>query len=127
MSWKLLQTRRPPALAKQQGWPAKAEKLRSWALLGRRGVTQGAQLLGAGQVREQLCLKPIQQPVNRVGEQANDHQNQNDVLGEPTPLAGAEQIAEPVLRIDQLGQHDVAEREAEQTAEIVVDTRQRQC
>src|SRR5439155_16558442 len=120
MSWKLLQTRRPPALAKQQGWPAKPETLRSWALLGRRGVTQGAQLLGAGQVREQLCLKPVEQAIDRVRQQTNDHQDQDDVLGEPAPLPGAEQIAEPVLRIDQLGQHDVAEREAEQTAEIVV-------
>src|SRR5882672_5606914 len=39
-------------------------------------------------------------------------------------LAGAEQIAEPVLRVDQLRQHDVSERKAEQGAQIVVDVRQ---
>ena len=46
---------------------------------------------------------------------------QDDVLGKPAALTRAQQVAEAVLRVDQLGQHDVAEGEAEKAREAVVD------
>ena len=64
--------------------------------------------------------------VDAVREQADDDQDQDDVLRQPAPLARHQQVAEPVLRVDQLGQHDVAERQAEQVAQAVVDVGQRQ-
>ena len=64
--------------------------------------------------------------VDAVREQADDDQDQDDVLRQAAPLAGHQQIAEAVLRVDQLGEHDVAEGEAEQVPQAVVDVRQRQ-
>ena len=64
--------------------------------------------------------------VDAVGEQADDEQDQDDVLRQAAPLAGHQQIAEAVLGVDQLGQHDVAERQAEQVPQAVVDVGQRQ-
>ena len=57
---------------------------------------------------------------------ADDDQDQDDVLGEAAPLAGHQQVAEAVLGVDQLGQHDVAERQAEQVPQAVVDVGQRE-
>ena len=44
----------------------------------------------------------------------------------PAPLAGHQQEAQAVARVDQLGQHDVPERHAEQVTQAVVDVRQRE-
>ena len=77
-------------------------------------------------VREQAALEPEQQAVDAVREQADDDEDQDDVLGQAAPLAGHQQVAEAVLRVDQLGQHDVAERQAEQVPQAVVDVGQRE-
>src|SRR5689334_3515895 len=57
-------------------------------------------------VRKESALEPEQQAVDAVGEQDDDDQNQDDVLGHAAPLTGHQQIAEAVLRVDQLGEHD---------------------
>ena len=44
----------------------------------------------------------------------------------PAPLAGAEQIAQAVLGVDQLGEHDVAEGHAEQRSKTLIYVGQRQ-
>ena len=77
-------------------------------------------------VRKQTALEPEQHAVDAVREQPDDDQDQDDVLRQPAPLAGHQQVAEAVLRVDQLGEHDVAERQAEQVPQAVVDVGQRQ-
>src|SRR5438034_3072570 len=75
-------------------------------------------------IRKQTALEPEQQAVDAERQQADDDEDQDDVLGEPAPLARHQQVAEAVLRVDQLGEHDVAERQAEQVPQAVVDVRQ---
>src|SRR5882672_3116792 len=77
-------------------------------------------------IREQPALEPEEHAVDAIREHADDHQDQDDVLGHSTPLARHQEISKPVLRVDQLGEHDIAERETEQVAQAVVDVRQRQ-
>src|SRR2546428_3779135 len=72
-------------------------------------------------VRKQTALEPEQQAVDAERQQADDEEDQDDVLGEPAPLARHQQVTEAVLCVDQLGEHDVAEREAEQMPQAVVD------
>ena len=48
------------------------------------------------------------------------------MLRQAAPLAGHQQVAEAVLGVDHLGEHDVAERQAEQEAQAVEDVGQRQ-
>ena len=48
------------------------------------------------------------------------------MLGEAAALAGHQQVAEPVLRVDQLGEHDVAKGQAEEMPQAVVDVGHRQ-
>jgi len=55
-----------------------------------------------------------------------DDQDQDDVLGQSRRLACHQQVAEAVLGVDQLREHDVAERETEEVAEAVVEVRQRE-
>src|SRR5919202_4482295 len=75
---------------------------------------------------KESALEPEQQSIDPVREQAEDDEDQNNVLRQAAPLARHQQIAEAVLRVDQLGEHDVAERESEQMAEAAVDVGQRQ-
>src|SRR3954471_13139787 len=77
-------------------------------------------------VGKQSALEEEQQPIDAVGEQPDDDQDQDDVLGEAAPLAGHQQVAQPMLRVDQFGQHDVAEREAKQMTQSAVDLGQRE-
>src|SRR6478735_9341056 len=65
-------------------------------------------------VGKQAALEPEQCPIDAEGEQTDDHQNQDDVLRQPAALAGHQQIAQPVLGVDQLGEHDVAEGQSKQ-------------
>src|SRR5437899_1365644 len=77
-------------------------------------------------VREQTALEPEQQPIDAVRKQADDDQDQDDVLGETAPLAGHQQVAEAVLRVDEFGEHDVPERETKEMPQAVEDVRQRE-
>ena len=44
----------------------------------------------------------------------DDDEDQDDVLGQPAPLARHQQVSQAVLSVDQLGEHDVSERQPEQ-------------
>src|SRR4051794_5613229 len=77
-------------------------------------------------IGEQAALEEEQQAIDAVGEQPDDHEDQNDVLRESATLTRHQQVAEAVLRVDQLGEHDVAKRQAEEMAQAAVDLRQRQ-
>src|SRR5258706_6190441 len=79
-----------------------------------------------GPVRKQSALEEEQEAIDAVGEQSDDDQDQDDVLGQSTTLARHQQVAETVLRVDQFGQHDVAERQAEEMPQAVVDVGQRE-
>src|ERR1051325_320244 len=57
-------------------------------------------------IGEQPALEPEQHPVDAVREQADDDQDQDDVLRQAAPLARHQEIAQPVFGVDQLGQHD---------------------
>ena len=48
---------------------------------------------------KEAALEAEQQPVDPVGEQADDHQDQEDVLRQAAPLTGHQQIAEAVLAL----------------------------
>src|SRR5688572_1643530 len=95
---------------------------------GRSAVTAGATLTSIldDAMREQTPLEPEQQAIDTVRQQPDDHQNQDDVLRQSAPLTRHQQIAEAVLGVDQLGEHDVAERQAEEMPQTVVNVRQRQ-
>src|SRR5215831_16060479 len=69
---------------------------------------------------EQTALQPEQESIDAKSQQADDDEDENDVFGERAALARHEQVAEPVLGVDEFRQHDVAERHAEQVAEAVV-------
>ena len=47
---------------------------------------------------KQAALEEEQQPVDAEGEQPDDHEDQDDVLRQAAPLAGHQQVAEPVAR-----------------------------
>src|SRR3954468_21611081 len=74
-------------------------------------VVWSATLLLDRAIREEAALEEEQQAVDTVGEQPDDHQDQNDVFRQAAPLARHEQVPEPVLGVDQLGEHDIAERQ----------------
>src|SRR2546427_12545099 len=74
----------------------------------------------SGPMREQAPLEPEEQAIDSVRERADDEEDQDDVLRQPAPLARHQQIAQPVLRVDQFRQHDVAEGEAEEMSQAVV-------
>src|SRR5215831_2008754 len=88
------------------------------------GISPGSVFFGP--MRKQPTLEPVQQPVDPVGEQPDHDEDREDMLGEATALARHEQIAQPMLRIHELGEHDIAEREAEQATQAVIDVRHRQ-
>src|SRR5438874_2645743 len=81
-------------------------------------------LILGGPMREQAPLEPEEHAIDSVRERADDEEDQDDVLRQPAPLARHQQIAQPVLRVDQFRQHDVAEGEAEEMPQAVVDVRQ---
>ena len=77
-------------------------------------------------VGKQAALEPEQHAIDAVREQADDDEDQDDVLRQPASLARHQQVAQAVLRVDQLGEHDVAEGEAEEMPEAVVNVRNRE-
>src|SRR5688500_1756811 len=79
--------------------------------------------LGIRSIGKEAALYEQQKLVDAVSEGADDEQDQNNVFGQTAALAGGEQIAESVLGIDQLGEHDVAERHAEQRTQALIDIR----
>src|SRR5436190_17279878 len=55
--------------------------------------------------REEAALEEEERPIDPVGEQPDDEQDEDDVLRHAAPLARHQQEAEPVLCVDQLGEH----------------------
>src|SRR5262245_44906878 len=78
-------------------------------------------------IRKQAALQPEQESIDAKSQQADDDEDENNVFRKRSALACHQQVAEPVLGVDEFGQHDVAERHAEQVAEAVVDVGKRQC
>ena len=100
---------------------AKSSHARQIALTPRCKQAVAAVLVG-----EQLALHPEQQPVDRQGHQGNEHQHQQDIGAvAAAALAEVDDASQPahVLRLDDLGQHDVAERQPEQQPQRVENAR----
>ena len=58
-------------------------------------------------------LDPAEEPVDSKGQGGDDDQYENNMFRQAPSLARGKQIAQPMLRVDQFGQHYVAESQTE--------------
>ena len=75
-------------------------------------------------VGEQLPLDPEQDAIDGQGHQGDDHQHQEDVFPLLASLRDVDDVAQAArlgAELDLLGQHDVAEGQAEQEPQRVED------
>src|SRR3954453_394387 len=57
-------------------------------------------------VGEQAALEPEQGAIDAKCQQPDDDQDQNDVLRQAAALTRHQQVAQSILGVDELGQHD---------------------
>src|SRR5271155_2705753 len=88
--------------------------------------SSGMTLVRVLAIRKQTVLDPSQKAVDSIRQAADDNQYENNVFRQPPPLAGRQQIAQPVLRINQFREHDVAEGQPEQRPQAFINVRQGQ-
>src|SRR5213075_3184284 len=77
-------------------------------------------------IRKQTALDPSQKAIDTPRQAADDDQDKNDMFRQAAPLAGAQQIPQTMLGIDQLGQHDIPDGHAEERSKTLINVGQRQ-
>ena len=73
---------------------------------------------------KELGLHEEEQPVDAKSDNRDDEQDKQHVLSLPSPLRNIDQITQPTgfpAELHDLGQHDVAERQAEDQPQRVED------